>query len=521
MNRFKLLNTTRFSSLPLMVFTLLLFNVLLISACGGSSASKTNIGPPSLAESTSLIQFSFLVEHNPQLESDINLVINNNIASGRTTTNIDVENLVATFDHEGSEITVNDIVQNNNSTMNDFTNIVTYIVKTADGSQKSYQIDLTKFTGLPIVYLSTNSNAAITSKDDYVEGSVVIEGNNDTGSLKQATMKIRGRGNSTWGHPKKPFQMKLSDKSEILGMPEDKKWLFLAEYSDKTMLRNKIAFEMGYISALDWTPQSQFAEVYINNEYNGTYNITQKVEESDNRVALGNSGYLLEIDQLDRLDADDVYFYTDNFLINVKEPNLDLASAEYHYVKDLINEFEIVLHSNEFNDSISGYEKFIDIESFIDWYLISEITKNVDSKLYSSIYLNLIPGEKIKMGPLWDFDLSFGNVDYADSQYAQGFWVKDNPWYTRLFQDPAFVTKVNERFAYFKSNQQYILEKIDQQAERLKWAQQENDEKWQTIGNYVWPNPIVLPSYDEEIEHLKTWYVRRMNWLDTALKDLK
>ncbi|MCW8834647.1 MAG: CotH kinase family protein, partial [Colwellia sp.] len=303
--------------------------------------------------------------------------------------------------------------------------------------------------------------------------------------------------------------------------PADKKWLFLAEYSDKTLLRNTIAFEMGHISQLDWTPQSAFAEVYINDEYNGTYNITQKVEESNNRVALGDTGYLLEIDQFDRLDADDVYFNTGNFLINIKEPDLDLGSAEYHYVKDLLNEFETVLHSNQFTDPVAGYAKYIDIDSFIDWYLISEITKNVDSKFFSSIYLNVMPGEKIKMGPLWDFDLSFGNVDYADSQYAVGFWVKEHPWYARLFQDPAFVTKINERFDYFRNNQNYILDKIEQQAEALKWAQQENDNKWQTIGMYVWPNPVVFGSYDEEVAHLKDWYTRRMNWLETAFYNLK
>ena len=122
--------------------------------------------------------------------------------------------------------------------------------------------------------------------------------------------------------------MKLSDKSAFLGMPEDKKWLFLAEYSDKTMLRNTIAFELGYMSNLDWTPAGEFAEVYLNGEYNGTYNITQKVEESDNRVALGDTGYLLELDQLDRIDPDDVYFestVTERFIINIKEPDLDLS----------------------------------------------------------------------------------------------------------------------------------------------------------------------------------------------------
>ena len=503
------------------IFSLFLLNVLFLSACGDKSEATPDIVPPTVIEGTNLSQFSFLRENNPDLDNDIDLVIDNNFITGRITTNIKVDSLIATFSHDGAEIIVNDVVQNNSSTTNDFTDIVTYTVKTSDGIEESYQVDLTKFTGLPIVYLSTDNNAAIDSKEDYVEGNVTLDGGRTTDSLPSTWMKIRGRGNSTWGiHPKKPFQMKFDDKTEFLGMPADKKWLFLAEYSDKTMLRNTIAFEMGYISQLDWTPQSAFAEVYINNEYNGTYNISQKVEESNNRVALGDTGYLLEIDQLDRLDADDVYFYTDSFLINIKEPNLDLGSTEYHYVKDLINEFETALYSSQFKDPASGYAKFIDMDSFIDWYLISEITKNVDSKFFSSIYLNVMPGEKIKMGPLWDFDLSFGNVDYADSQYADGFWVKDHPWYTRLFQDPAFVNKINERFAYFRNNQNYILDKIEQKAEALKWAQQENDNKWHTIGMYVWPNPIVFGSYDEEVVHLKDWYTRRMNWLETAFSNL-
>ncbi|MFQ3266881.1 MAG: spore coat protein CotH [Colwellia sp.] len=519
MKKFKLFNTIKAITL-----LLLLINVLLLSACGGSSDPEVNIEstPLPVVEYTDLNQFSFLKVNNPGLNSDIYLAINDNYVTGRTTDNIDVDNLIASFAHNGADISVGDVIQSNSSTGNDFTNIVTYTVKTANGSQESYQVDLTKFTGLPIVYLSTDNNVAINSKDDYVEGNVSFDGGRYLDNLQQVAMKIRGRGNSTWFiHPKKPFQMKTKEKTAFLNMPADKKWLFLAEYSDKTMLRNKIALEMGHISLLDWTPQSTFAEVYINNEYNGTYNITQKVEESDNRVALGDTGYLLEIDQLDRLDADDVYFYTDNFLINIKEPKLALASVEFNYVNDLINEFEGVLYSSQFKDPTSGYAKFIDIDSFIDWYLISEITKNVDSKSYSSIYLNVLPGEKIKMGPLWDFDLSFGNVDYADSQYAEGFWVKDNPWYSRLFQDPNFVNKVNDRFKYFRNNQTAILDKIDQQAEALKWAQQENDDKWKTIGSYVWPNSVVLGSYDEEVTHLKSWYTRRMNWLETALISLK
>jgi hypothetical protein len=280
---------------------------------------------------------------------------------------------------------------------------------------------------------------------------------------------------------------------------------------------------MGYISNLDWTPQGRFAEVYINDEYNGTYNITQKVEESDNRVALGDTGYLLELDQLSRLDFDDVYFestVTDKFMVNIKEPNVDLNSAEYLYIKELIGDFESAMFGSSFLSNTEGYVKYIDVDSFVDWYLISEITKNVDSMFFSSMFLNVMPGEKIKMGPLWDFDLSFGNVDYADSRYAEGWWVKYHPWYERLFQDPDFVAKVKVRFAYFKDNQEFILDKIDAYAEQLQWAQQENDDKWQTLGMYVWPNPVVFDTYQEEVDHMKAWYIDRMDWLEAAFDGL-
>jgi hypothetical protein len=314
--------------------------------------------------------------------------------------------------------------------------------------------------------------------------------------------------------------MKLSDKTEVLGMPKDKKWIFLAEHSDKTLMRNKIVFEMGYLSNLDWTPESVYAEVFINNLYAGTYNISQKVEESSKRVNLGDTGYLLEIDQLERMETEDVYFYTSEFLINIKEPELTYESSEFNYVKDLLNEFETVLKSNEFKDPTTGYAKYIDVDSFIDWYLISEITKNQDSRDFSSIFLNVIPGEKINMGPLWDFDLAFGNVNYSDATNPAGFWVKDHKWYARLFQDPAFVTKVKSRFAYFKNNQDFILNKMDFYANYLKYSQQENDTRWNVLGNYIWPNPVFFSTYQEEVNHLKNWYTQRMDWLQNAYNNL-
>ena len=642
------------------------YSVTALVSDGSDEASQNisitilNIDPPSIDK------IFFSENSNGGLSEEIILSQSEHIFSSRTTNNGSVDQLVASFEYTGTSVSIGDTIQESGSTVNDFTEIVTYSVTNSDGDVEEYTVDLMRFTGLPIIYLKTDDAVAIDSKEDYVQGDTSLDGGRDFDNLDDLEMKIRGRGNSTWGlHPKKPFQMKLSDKAEFLGMPNDKKWLFLAEYSDKTMLRNKISFEMGYISNLDWTPQGRFAEVYINDEYNGTYNVTQKVEESDNRVPLGDTGYLLELDQLERLDSDDVYFesvITEKFLVNIKEPNLERNSSEYVYIKTLINDFEnamlgsttmtsyfavsettsdnvwdvnlsqtmtlvpnseyrvsfkakssidrtmiaglglfhdpwtnvgepvslttawqtftLTQTTTDFGDDqsrvlfdmggdqggevwiddvsvlntdgeeliINGdfqsgesswaggaataanitsyssgaetYAEYIDIDSFVDWYLISEITKNVDSKSFSSMFLNVLPGEKIKMGPLWDFDLSFGNVDYADSRYAEGWWVKYHPWYGRLFQDPDFVDRVKVRFAYFKDNQDFILEKIDTYAQQLQWAQQENDNKWQTLGIYIWPNPVIFDTYQEEVNHLKAWYVDRMTWLDNALTDL-
>ena len=649
----------------------LVFLVMFLSACGGGgSSSIPNPVPnpaPNPAPDPTITQFTLVPANNTGIDAEIIFSLDDNYEfSGRIPTNTEVSKLKASFEFTGTSVSIGDVVQESGTTENDFTNKLTYTVTNEDGDIQDYVVDLTKFTGLPIVYLKTDDAASIDSKDDYVRGDTSVDGGRNFDDFAEVSMKIRGRGNSTWyTHPKKPFQMKLDDKAEFLGMPNDKKWLFLAEYSDKTMLRNKISFEMGYLSNLDWTPQGRFAEVYINDEYNGTYNITQKVEESDNRVPLGDVGYLLELDQLSRLDSDDVYFdsvVTDKFIVNIKEPNLDLNSPEYVYVNTLINDFEkSISDSNsmssyfvveettsenvwdinlsqtmtlipdseytvsfkarssinrtiiaglglyhdpwtnvgepvglttawqtfslsqtttDFGDDRSrilfdmggdqggqvwiddvsvltsdgielvtnggfqsggagweggaataenikihpvgaeGYAEYIDVDSFVDWFLISEITKNVDSMFFSSMFLNVMPGEKIKMGPLWDFDLSFGNVDYADSRYAEGWWVKYHPWYERLFQDPAFVEEVKVRFAFFKGNQDFILNKIDAYAEQLQWAQQENNDKWQTIGQYVWPNPVVFDTYQEEVDHMKEWYVNRMNWLESALDSL-
>ena len=177
---------------------------------------------------------------------------------------------------------------------------------------------------LSVISINTENLAPIVSKDDYINGTFEISGENEDENLV-TNLRIRGRGNSTWSFPKKPYQIKFDNKENVLGMPKDKKWILLANYSDKTMLRNELAFDLSRYSNLNWTSESRFVELFINNEYLGVYQIAQKVEESSNRVNIGDNGYLLEVDQLSRLDPDDVFFETNNYLFNINPVDIQIT----------------------------------------------------------------------------------------------------------------------------------------------------------------------------------------------------
>jgi uncharacterized repeat protein (TIGR02543 family) len=184
------------------------------------------------------------------------------------------------------------------------TNPVTLTMLTDQRLTANFELIIPELT---VISINTEDLAPIISKHDYVNGTFEISSENEDENLL-ANIRIRGRGNSTWSFPKKPYQIKFDNKENILGMPKDKKWILLANYSDKTMLRNELAFDLSRFSDLDWTPESRFVELLINNEYLGVYQVVQKVEESPNRVNIGDDGYLLEVDQLSRLDPDDIIF---------------------------------------------------------------------------------------------------------------------------------------------------------------------------------------------------------------------
>ena len=279
---------------------------------------------------------------------------------------------------------------------------------------------------------------------------------------------------------------------------------------------------MGYLSNLDWTADSDFSEIFLNGKYIGTYQISEKVEEDDHRVKIGKNGFLLEVDQMYRITDDDVYFKSPrNNLFNIKDPEISYNSDEFNYIKNYISNVETVLYGNNYNNEKNGYKTLIDIDSFVDWVLINEISKNNDAAFWSSTYMTLIPGEKLKMGPIWDFDLAFGNINFNDNEKPTGFWIKNSRWIRMMFNDEFFVNKIKERFNYFYQNKGKIISFSNNLSKKLYESRIENNKVWKTFGIYIYPiYAYDFSSFQEEQDYLNRWIEIRFEWLKDAIDEL-
>ncbi|MDB3875122.1 CotH kinase family protein, partial [Flavobacteriaceae bacterium] len=203
--------------------------------------------------------------------------------------------------------------------------LTTLLIISCSPEESEYSFPVLK---LPKITIETEDIKEIDSKENYIDGTFKFVSNDYDFDDFENPIVIRGRGNSTWQMPKKSYQFKFDEKFSLFNLPEDKKWITLANYSDKTMLRNALAFELGYMSVLEWTPEFHFAELEINGNEKGLYQFMDKVETGkSNRVKIGD-GFLLEVDQLDRIDDDDISFWTDKkLLFVVKDPDLEWGSA--------------------------------------------------------------------------------------------------------------------------------------------------------------------------------------------------
>lgn len=424
------------------------------------------------------------------------------------------------------------------------------------------------YTGLPVVYVNTGDTATSEiTKEAYVLGNLEIiseeYGNfsyNFT-KVKNGVAKegIKGRGNTSWGMPKKGYNIKFDSKQSLFGLPKSKKWCIIANYSDKTLLRNKFASILGTeILNTSWNPSFVSVDVVMNGEYWGNYIFCEKISIDNGRVEiqditdveenlaagkekkvtdangdgikdLHDGGFILEVDTDARITASDIYVKGNktNKSFVLKDPD-EVSDDIKNHVEAIIKNAETSLYGTDFMDSENGWRKYIDEDSVIDWYLANEFAKNNDSVFFSSVYLYYDPTDgKINLGPNWDFDIGFGNIYYNNCDKTSGFWIKGSVWISQMFEDPAFVEKVKFRWNKKKTDLKNSIKPstgtIPSLANQISISAAYNFKQWEILGIYVWPNADGYDkrtTYQNEVDYMINWCNERFSWLDTAINGL-
>ena len=319
-------------------------------------------------------------------------------------------------------------------------------------------------TGLPVVIIDTQGGKAVASKDTYVPGTVRIQGVGDWEGLAETGCEIRGRGNTTWYWPKKPYLLKLNEKQHIFGMHKHKRWVLLANFMDRTLMRNLVSMKMASMTRLAWTPGCVPVELVLNGRHMGSYLLIEQVRVDNHRVAVTEmtpednagdavtGGYLLELDfhydnPVQWIDPNGHNQQWGNGIpFGVKYPDSEeITLQQLAYIKNYVAEAANTLYGKDFLNPETGYAKYIDVDSFIDYWIVFEVMGNHELGNPGSVFMHKDRGGKLVAGPCWDFD--WGVLSYNTSPQARtGLVNRKAIWYERLMQDPAFKSRLKSRF---------------------------------------------------------------------------
>lgn len=384
------------------------------------------------------------------------------------------------------------------------------------GSYSSTRLMFVPKLSMPTMRISTTNAAPIVDTETYVPGSYGLDPNGSSVNAQSGTLTIKGHGNTTWGQPKKPYRLKLDSKASLMGLPSNKNWILLANYRDRTMLRNDVALHLGQQTNLAWTPKSAFVEVILNGQYQGLYQLAEQVRIDTNRVNINSmsptdtsgsaltGGYLIERDQKYDPLTESGFYTSRNLPFSLKDPDPP-TSEQLGYISSYVQQTEDAVLSTPLDDPTNGYRNFIDVPSFVEWYLVEEYVRNGDV-WNSSAYMYKPRDGKLFMGPLWDFDLSQGRAA-ADSSVPTGWYARTkSPWFARLFKDPAFKAAFDQRWREMRPAIAALPAYVDGEASRISAAEAVDKARWGYTDDFA-----------TDVTGLKQWLTTRADWIDSQV----
>ena len=390
---------------------------------------------------------------------------------------------------------------------------------------------------MPVVRIRTSDSRGSITKETWIDGEIEISGGDAFADLPLMKTQVKGRGNSTWGYPKKPYALKLDKKQEVLGMPKHKRWCLIANWLDVTHMRNRIAYYIGQNTSLSWTPRNEFAEVYFNDEYLGLYQVTEQIKVDENRVdvpELGPSdvaddvvsgGYLLELDTY----FDEAYRFrtkSTNIPVNLKSPDEDVPAEQMRYIEEYMNAADAAMLALwEGRGTAESVYEYIDRASVIDYWIVNEVMANFEILHPKSVYLHKDRNGKLEAGPLWDFDYATLTASRAQgwcgygltrpTGYVEWSWYERSWWNILLTKDESLRRDAKARWQELYPFLQSVTSFIDAEKKKITQAvKRNNDAGWK--GSWT-PNEDDSLSFDSAVTRLKTNYQARIEWLNSQI----
>lgn len=411
---------------------------------------------------------------------------------------------------------------------NRFVLTLDYVMESGDsGTVTSGAFDIISYkytipsTGLATVIIDTPGAKPIGSKTEWTGNvSMIIVAEDGTVDYN-GTIEMKGRGNSTWNYPKKPYSVRLPERSTILGMPKHKRWCLMANWMDRTLIRNAVAFEISRCTGLAWTPSGRFVELIFNGRHAGNYYLCEQIRIDKNRVAINEmspedtdpeaitGGYIFELDT----NFDEKYKFTSSrggFPWQFKHPG-DLNADQYRYGVEYVNAMELALYDSR-KFAAREFEQYLDLESVIDWFFVNELTMNEEIKHPKSVYFNKDLGGKLKAGPVWDYDWG----TFTPSTTSK-FQAKSRLYYARLFKDKEFVSMVKDRWNMLRPGFEMIPSYVEELSSGLRESDRLNIAMWPITQNVNGDENL---GYDAAVSRLISAYEAKLKWMDTQINAL-
>ena len=384
----------------------------------------------------------------------------------------------------------------------------------------------------------------------------------DPANVYNGHIGIEVRGASSSGYPQTPYSLETRDETgtdldtALLGMPKESDWVLLSNYNDRSLVRNSLAHYL-FQSMGQYSPRMQLVEVMLDTVYKGIYLFGEKIKRDKNRVdiaklepedATGDAvtgGYILQQNYWDPstsfqsnyspIDHPD---FDIHFVYEYPDPD-EIIEAQKTYIASYIDTLETALYSDDFADPETGYRKYLDTKSFIDYFLVNELSRNNDG-FKKSVFFHkdrFSEGGKLKAGPVWDFDWAWKNmwgcsIFEAIDGSGWAHHINDCPtdnyscgYYIRLLQDSTFNAELRCTYDEYRQtlfDTAYIFAYMDSIETLVTDAQERHFKKWPILG-ISGPAPevgAVATTYAAEMDTLKAWITERINWLDQNIPGL-